>query len=163
MVGDFTPGAEYPLMPVGDLKAGVFICFESAFPDTARKFTEAGADVLINISNDGYLGPTPVVRQHLANAIFRAVENGRPVLRVTNTGITTYITPRGQVTDATGIYRTDVRTWTVNRSDGTRTFYTNYGDTFVEVCTAFSLLVLLLSLFRRAKRISQMNLEANES
>ena len=61
------------------------------------RLTNEGADVLINISNDGYLGPTAVMRQHLANAIFRAVENGRPVLRVTNTGITAFITTDGQV------------------------------------------------------------------
>ena len=88
MVGGFTPGTKYPLMPVGQVRAGVFICFESAFPEIARRFTNEGAGVLINVSNDGYLGPTPVMRQHLTNAIFRAVENERPVLRVTNTGLT---------------------------------------------------------------------------
>ena len=56
--------------------------------------TSDGADVLINISNDGYLGPTAVMRQHLANAIFRAVENGRPVLRVTNSGLSAWINER---------------------------------------------------------------------
>ena len=70
---------------VGAHRAGVFICIESAYPSIARKLTSAGADVLINISNDGYLGPTAVTRQHLANAVFRAVENGRPLLSVTNT------------------------------------------------------------------------------
>ena len=88
IVGDFTPGANYRLMPVGNVRAGVFICIESAYPSIARQFTSEGADVLINISNDGYLGPTAVMRQHLANAVFRAVENDRPLLRVTNTGIT---------------------------------------------------------------------------
>ncbi|PYS48104.1 MAG: apolipoprotein N-acyltransferase, partial [Acidobacteria bacterium] len=92
MVGDFTPGARYTLMPLGEARAGVFICFESAFPSIARQFADDGADVLVNISNDGYLGETPVMRQHLANTIFRAVENNRPVVRVTNTGITAYIT-----------------------------------------------------------------------
>ncbi|HVF23745.1 MAG TPA: apolipoprotein N-acyltransferase, partial [Pyrinomonadaceae bacterium] len=87
IVGEFTPGHQYTLMPVGKYRAGVFICIESAYPWVARSLTNNGANVLINISNDGYLGPTAVMRQHLANAIFRAVENGRPVLRVTNSGI----------------------------------------------------------------------------
>ena len=77
IVGEFTPGSSYTLMPLGALRAGVFICIEAAHPGIARSFTNEGADVLINISNDGYLGPTPVMRQHLANAIFRAVENDR--------------------------------------------------------------------------------------
>src|SRR5215213_10049374 len=92
MVGDFTPGAQYTLMPLGRARTGVFICFESAFPYISRHFAAEGADVLVNISNDGYLGPTPVMRQHLANTVFRAVENNRAVVRVTNTGVTAFIT-----------------------------------------------------------------------
>src|SRR6185503_11969676 len=79
MVGEFTPGDKYTLMPIADHRAGVFICIESAYPWIARRMTAEGADLLINISNDGYLGPTAVMRQHLANAIFRAVETGRPL------------------------------------------------------------------------------------
>src|SRR6185436_11760045 len=114
IVGDFTPGANYGLMPVGNMRAGVFICIESAYPSIARQFTSEGADVLINISNDGYLGPTAVMRQHLANAVFRAVENDRPLLRVTNTGITAYITTNGEVKDATEGFQTEVRTWSID-------------------------------------------------
>jgi apolipoprotein N-acyltransferase len=150
MVGDFTPGAEYTLMPVGEARAGVFICFESAFPSIARRFAYEGADVLINISNDGYLGPTPVMRQHLANVVFRAVENERPILRVTNTGISAYINARGEVSDATAGFQTAVRTWTVKRAPGSQTFYTRHGDLFVGLCALLSsLLVVSLSLSKR--------------
>jgi len=150
MVGDFTPGAEYPLMPLGnDVRAGVFICFESAFPSIARQLAMNGADVLINISNDGYLGPTPILRQHLANAVFRAVENARPVLRVTNTGITAYITGRGEVLDATKSFQPDARTWTVNRNSGEQTFYTRHGDVFAVLCALVSLIFLIAASRRR--------------
>ncbi|MBV9957345.1 MAG: apolipoprotein N-acyltransferase [Acidobacteria bacterium] len=152
MVGDFTPGAQYPLLPLGEARAGIFICFESAFPSIARRFADEGADVLINISNDGYLGPTPVMRQHLANAIFRAVENDRPVLRVTNTGISAYITPRGEVLDATGGFQTATRTWTVTRTTGGKTFYTAHGDLFVALCAALSLLLIIMSLKSQVPR-----------
>lgn len=152
MVGDFTPGAEYPLMPLGnDVRAGVFICFESAFPGIARQLALNGADVLINISNDGYLGPTPILHQHLANAVFRAVENARPVLRVTNTGITAYITGRGEVLDATNSFQPDARAWTVNRSNGEQTFYTRHGDVFAGFCALVSLIFLIAA--SRRKRI----------
>jgi apolipoprotein N-acyltransferase len=86
LVGDFTAGNKYTLMPIANHRAGVFICIESAYPSIAQNLTNEGADFLINISNDGYLGRTAVMRQHLANAVFRAVENGRPLLRVTNSG-----------------------------------------------------------------------------
>jgi apolipoprotein N-acyltransferase len=144
IVGDFTPGTNYRLMPAGQINAGVFICIESAYPSIARTFTSEGADVLINISNDGYLGPTAVRRQHLANAIFRAVENGRPVLRVTNTGITAFIMPTGAVQDATASFERDVRVWALWKSYG-QTFYTKHGDLFVGICAGLSLLFLLLS------------------
>jgi apolipoprotein N-acyltransferase len=151
MVGDFTPGTNYRLMPVGTVRAGVFICIESAYPSIARRFTGEGADVLINISNDGYLGPTAVMRQHLANAIFRAVENNRPLLRVTNTGISAFITPRGEVKDETQGFKPEVRIWRVARTNNRDTFYTKHGDLLAAGCAVFGLLILGLS-FRRPSR-----------
>src|SRR5439155_10978991 len=115
IVGEFTPGSSYTLMPLGDLRAGVFICIEAAHPSIARAFANEGADMLINISNDGYLGPTPVMRQHLANAIFRAVENNRSLIRVTNAGISAYITSTGSVRDTTPGFQQAVRTWTISK------------------------------------------------
>ena len=152
IVGDFTPGTEYRQMQIGQIRAGVFICIESAYPDIARRFTHDGADVLINISNDGYLGPTAVMRQHLANAVFRAVENGRPVLRVTNTGITAFITSGGEVKDATSSYRPDIRIWAIERSPVGPTFYASFGDWFVWVCAVVTLLTLIMSHFGRRER-----------
>lgn len=149
IVGDFTPGTKYGLMPVGTVRAGVFICIESAYPSIARRFTSEGADVLINISNDGYLGPTAVMRQHLANAIFRAVENGRSVVRVTNTGITAFITSSGEVKDATQGFRPEVRMWRIARAKNAPAFYATHGDLFAAGCSIFSLLTLLLSFQKR--------------
>ncbi len=151
IVGDFTPGTQYVLMPVGPVRAGVFICIESAYPSIARRFTVSGADVLINISNDGYLGPTAVMRQHLGNAIFRAVENNRPLLRVTNSGITAYITPHGEVQDATGGFQTAVRTWGIARNTGGNTFYSTHGDVFVIVCAVLSVILLAASFSFRSE------------
>ncbi len=145
IVGDFTPGVNYTVMPVGNAKVGVFICVESAYPSIARKLSSNGADVLINVSNDGYLGPTAVMEQHLANAVFRAVENKRSVLRVTNTGITALITPSGKVTDATEGFRPAVRNWTIARGNRANTVYTRYGDFFPAFCTTLVLLGLAAS------------------
>ncbi len=154
IVGDFTPGANYTLLPIGETRVGVFICFESAFPSIARTFTDAGADVLINISNDGYLGQTPVLRQHLANAVLRAVENRRTVLRVTNTGISARISPWGDVSEATGSFEPATRTWTITRSIGGKTFYTRYGDLFVALCAVFSILMIATTIRKKVDRES---------
>jgi apolipoprotein N-acyltransferase len=133
IVGDFTPGSAYTLMPLGAFRAGVFICIEAAHPSVARNFANESANVLINISNDGYLGRTPVMRQHLSNAILRAVENGRPLIRVTNSGISAFIGPNGQLAEATRAYEPAVRNRYVLSSSGT-TFYTRHGDWFVYAC-----------------------------
>jgi len=153
-VGNFSYGREYDLLPIGDAKAGVMICFESHFGQLSRRFVADGADVIIEMTNDGYLGPTPVLRQHLANAVFRAVETNRPVLRVTNVGITAYITEKGAVLDPTATYQEDTRVWTVSKSDGSQTFYVKYGDWFAWLCSMVTIVLLLLSFKRRDPAIS---------
>jgi apolipoprotein N-acyltransferase len=153
LVGEFTPGTNYTLMPLGanGSRAGVFICIESAYPWIARTMTRDGADFLVNISNDGYLGPTAVMRQHLANAIFRAVENQRTVLRVTNTGLTAEITPQGRFLDPPSAFSADARVWTVSSESVDITFYTKYGDVFVQACAAITLLLSGVIVFTRRR------------
>lgn len=153
LVGEFKPGSSHTLMPLGAFRAGVFICIEAAHPGIARAFTQEGAEVLINISNDGYLGPTPVMRQHLANTIFRAVENDRQLLRVTNSGITAKISAAGVAEDQTAGFRPEVRTWTISKTAGASTFYSRHGDVFVYGCALISLGIISVSFMRR--RVSE--------
>jgi apolipoprotein N-acyltransferase len=156
VVGDFTPGERYNLIPLGEggPRAATFICLESAYPYITRRLTLEGADVLVEMTNDAYQGNTSVLRQHLSNAVFRAVETGRVLLRVTNTGVSAHITPRGEVTDETGRFVEAVRTWPVARSDGRETFYTKFGDAFVAACAVLSA-IALAATFRRKRVLSQ--------
>jgi apolipoprotein N-acyltransferase len=142
LVGEFTPGTKYTLMPVGNYQLGVFICIESAYPWITREMTSRDADLLINISNDGYLGPTAVMRQHLANAVFRAVENGRPLMRVTNTGLTARIDALGKIDGLTKPFEADVRVWTYLPLEAD-TIYTRFGDWFVQFCAAISAILIV--------------------
>ncbi|HKY45850.1 MAG TPA: apolipoprotein N-acyltransferase [Pyrinomonadaceae bacterium] len=154
IVGDFTPGSSYTLMPVGDRRIGTFICIEAAYPSIARNLVREGADGLINISNDGYLGPTAVMRQHLANAVFRAVENRTSILRVTNTGLSARISSIGFIEDQTQGFQPSVKMWIWPYWKEESTFYTRHGDVFVQVCAAISLAVIaiLLVSWRRSIR-----------
>ena len=149
LVGEFTPGSSYTLMPLGAVRAGVFICIEAAHPSIARTFTHEGADVLINISNDGYLGPTAVMSQHLSNAIFRAVENDRQVIRVTNSGISAQVGSDGSVWTQTTSFQAEVRTWSFSKTGTGSTFYTLHGDVFVYGCALISLGIISASFMRR--------------
>jgi apolipoprotein N-acyltransferase len=91
----------------------------------------------------------------------RAVENRRTVLRVTNTGISARISPRGEVSDATGSFEPATRTWPVNRATGGKTFYTRHGDIFVALCAVLG--VVLLATTFRFKRAKQNLSVASES
>ncbi|MFL6468211.1 MAG: nitrilase-related carbon-nitrogen hydrolase, partial [Pyrinomonadaceae bacterium] len=137
------------LVPLGDARAGIMICFESHFGQLSREYVRRGAVAIIEMTNDGYLGPTPVLRQHLANAVFRAVETNRPVLRVTNVGITAYINERGQVLDAAEPYTEATRVWSVSKSDGSQTFYVKYGDWFAWLCSIVTVALLIFGFVRR--------------
>ncbi|HEX8560892.1 MAG TPA: apolipoprotein N-acyltransferase [Pyrinomonadaceae bacterium] len=153
VVGDFTPGERYTLIPLGEgegrPRAGSFICLESAYPDITRRLTREGADVLIELTNDAYQGDTAVLRQHLSNAVFRAVETGRPLLRVTNTGVSARVSERGAVADETGRFAEAVRAWPVARSGGGRTFYVRFGDAFAIACALLGAAALAATFGRK--------------
>jgi apolipoprotein N-acyltransferase len=149
LVGSFELGTEYDLFEIGGVKAGIMICYESHFPTLSREFVKNGADVLIEMTNDGYLGETGVLRQHLASAVFRAVETNRPVLRTTNVGITAYINERGEVLEESGSYTEEIRVWSMTRSDESQTFYVKYGDWFAWLSIFVSLGLLIWSLRKR--------------
>jgi apolipoprotein N-acyltransferase len=153
IVGDFTPGSAYTLMPLGALRAGVFICIEAAHPSVARSFAGEGAKFLINISNDGYLGPTPVMRQHLSNAIFRAVESDRELVRVTNSGISADIDPYGKILDSTSAFEPGVRTWRVGWLKMRQTFYQRYGDLFAYACALITLGLVSVTFMAKRQRL----------
>ncbi|HEY8561670.1 MAG TPA: apolipoprotein N-acyltransferase [Pyrinomonadaceae bacterium] len=148
-VGSFEFGDEYDLLPFGAATGGVMICFESHFGELSREYARRGADVLVEMTNDGYLGDTPVLRQHLANSVFRAVETNRPLVRVTNVGITAYIDERGRVSDAADVYAEAARVWTISKSDGAQTIYVRYGDWFAWACSIVSLISVGLSYLKR--------------
>ncbi|MFB1486786.1 MULTISPECIES: apolipoprotein N-acyltransferase [unclassified Thiocapsa] len=96
-MSDFSRGsAERPLLAVGDRLAGVSICYEDAFPaEVSQALPEA--EFLINVSNDAWFGDSLAPHQHLEMARMRALENGRYLLRATNTGISAIIDQRGRV------------------------------------------------------------------
>lgn len=95
-VGDFTPGLAAAPLRTGNLALGLLICYESIFPEIARQRVTDGANVLVNISNDGWFGKSSAPEQHLQLAILRAVEQRRWLVRGTNTGISAIVDDRGR-------------------------------------------------------------------
>ncbi|MGH9717647.1 MAG: apolipoprotein N-acyltransferase [Candidatus Acidiferrales bacterium] len=96
-IGDFTPGHEYSVGELPGGKFGVYICYEGVFPGLVRRFTANGAQLLINISDDGWFGRSSASAQHAMMERLRAVENRRWLLRDTNNGYTIDVDPYGRV------------------------------------------------------------------
>jgi len=141
-VGDFVPGNRMVVFPVEDHRVGAFICYESALPGFVRQFARAGAEVLVNLSNDGYFGHSAAHQQHLALVRMRAAENRRWIIRATNDGITAVIDPRGRVTERLQPFAETAGMMRYGYLSQ-QTPYTRYGDWFAWACLAAALALCL--------------------
>ena len=143
--GDFAPGTDIKILQAAGNRLGVFICYESAFPDLVRRFSKAGANVLVNLSNDAYFGRSEARLQHLALVRMRAVESRRFIVRSTNDGITAVIDPAGRIRKRLPGYRevaAEVRYGTLNA----KTFYAEHGDWFAWNCLIIGLALSVWAL-----------------
>jgi apolipoprotein N-acyltransferase len=150
LVGDFSRGTQYS---VGQLPGGRFsvvICYEAIFPDQVRRYVKEGAELLINVSNDGWFGRSAAPAQHLAMARVRAAENRRWLLRDTNTGHTVSVDPYGRIVARLEPYKRGV----LDAPYGFRTdttLYTRWGDWLAWLSVAASLALLLAAARSRSK------------
>jgi apolipoprotein N-acyltransferase len=147
--GDFEAGDKIVPLRLSDVSIGVLICFEAIFPELARIQTRRGANILINLTNDAWFGRTSAPYQHLSMAVFRAVENRRPMIRAANTGISAFIGSEGKITAQSTLFRKEILSASVEVSNTPLTFYTRYGDLFVLAALLVALSILLFSLSRR--------------
>lgn len=141
-VGDFSPGTIENPLTVGKVRAGVLLCYESIFPDIARKWVNEKANVLVNLTNDAWYGKSSAPYQSFAMTIFRAVETGRSVVRSANTGISGVVDPHGRVLMQSDIFVPWAERARVPLCEK-ETFFVSYGYLFSPVCFVLSLLLLL--------------------
>ncbi|MCX7785038.1 MAG: apolipoprotein N-acyltransferase [candidate division WOR-3 bacterium] len=155
-MGDCTPGKEYTIFQITNSKSqspnrfGCLICFESIFPDLTREFTKRGAEMLINITNDGWFGKTPGPHQHCELAILRSVENGVPLVRCANNGISLITDPFARIVDKTKLFIQDILVADIT-SALKSTFYRKYGDIFIYIALIILFPAIILNLFRKSK------------
>ncbi|TAL45822.1 MAG: apolipoprotein N-acyltransferase [Methylovulum sp.] len=104
--GHFARGAgPTQLLGLGDYKMGAQICYESLFPGFSRGLAQLGASVIVNVTNDSWYGNWQEPYQHMVMTLARGVEFRRPVLRVTNTGISTVSLASGAILEQSPIYQ----------------------------------------------------------
>ena len=149
--GDMTHGWRRVVFTSDGYSFGVFICYEEIFGDEIRLFAKRGAQVLVNISNDGWYGDTCAPWQTLNMSRMRAVENRRWLLRDTNTGITTIIDPYGRLTASVERHAlTSLAGRYGYRSD--LTFYTLHGDVFAGLCGIITLGIIAAMVWESLRR-----------
>ena len=147
-MGELTPGAEPALHAFRSLKFGTPICYEIIFPDLVRRFTKAGANFLVTITNDGWYGRSAAPYQHFANAVLRAVENRRFLLRAATTGISGVIDPYGRVLVKSEVGVRTFLSGTVTPASEL-TFYARHGDLFAWIGLTIGGLLFIVALFMR--------------
>jgi apolipoprotein N-acyltransferase len=155
--GSFSRGTRPETFAVGATPARLapLICFEDVFPHGAREHVQPDTDLLLNLTNNGWFGESAAQWQHAVAALFRAVENGVPLVRCTNNGLTCWIDERGRLReyglgepgDIYGpgftIYRVPLRPTEHRRHP---TFYRQHGDLFGWTCVLLTVAGLGLAL-----------------
>jgi len=162
--GDFKSGKDFTVFELtdSDVKVAPLICFEDTIGELTRRFvlpteTNSGANLLVDITNDGWFLRSAGSHQHLANAVFRCVETRRPMVRAANTGVTCFVNEFGRVTQklqddkgstfTEGVLTGDVKVPTEQEL----TFYTRHGELFAKVCTVVTSIAILATFALRRK------------
>ncbi|MCX6922449.1 MAG: apolipoprotein N-acyltransferase, partial [Verrucomicrobia bacterium] len=157
--GGFTPG-ERPIpfvLTKPEVKTSVLICFEDIFPHLAREYADEDTDFLINLTNDGWFGEGSAQWQQAAGAIFRAVENGLPLVRCSNNGLTGWADAHGRLRQVfrddrgtiygPGFLAAEIPLLGVGEKRAP-TFYHEYGDCFGWVCVGIAGVMVLRRVLR---------------
>ena len=138
------------------MQTGVFICFESAFSRHVNALVARGAQVLVNLSDDSWFGDSAEPEEHLAHAVFRAIESRRDLVRATGSGISAFITAAGQVErtlpvshsgDAVAVLTAQPRRLQI------RSLYSWFGDGFALACLVLTIVALVVSRRRSALKV----------
>jgi apolipoprotein N-acyltransferase len=163
--GDFSAGREYTVFSLtnSDVRVAPLICFEDTIGELVRQFvlpteTNPGANLLVDITNDGWFLHSAGSHQHLANAIFRCVEMRRPMVRAANTGVTCFVNQSGRITqvlrDESGSTFTEgVLTGEINvPMEHELTFYARHGDLFAKSCVVMTLVAILVATLMQRRK-----------
>ena len=143
-VSDFVPGSEYTLTSVDDHRIAATICYEDVFPGLMRQFTRRGAEIIVNVTNDGWFGSTSAPYQHLRMSIVRAVENRRYFVRgANNRHYGNHRSLRRVVSQTELGERTVLDGMAGYRSD--LTFYVRFGDLFAFMAATLAIVAVFMA------------------
>lgn len=154
----WTPGNEYTVFDYPGFSFATPICFEDIFPNHVRQYIRNGAEVIVNLSNDYWSLNEVEAKQHFVASLFRTIENRRPLLRSTASGLTAHVDPYGRVLASRPYYSEEYLVTDVPTPPERTTLYTRFGDWFPLFSLAALLLIWLgseltrLALLQRLRR-----------
>ena len=127
------------------------ICYESVYPDYVGQYVRNGANLIFILTNDGWWSDSPGYKHHLAYAKLRAIETRREIARCANTGVSCFITPMGEIEQATPYWEQAmiVKNMTPHNN---LTFFVRFGDLISYSSSIIALLLLAWSQFLRFKK-----------
>ncbi|MDD2899525.1 MAG: apolipoprotein N-acyltransferase [Desulfuromonadaceae bacterium] len=147
-IGDFSPGEHATPLDMGSTKLGIQVCYEVIFPELARQYVQAGARVLVAITNDAWFGRSSAPYQHLAISAFRAVETRTPLVRAANTGVTAIVDQNGHIRTMTGLFVEAYRTGEIQPGRGS-SLYLTIGDAPAWLAVILTAGIVLYSWIKR--------------
>lgn len=139
-------GTEYTVFEAAGVKFSTPICFEDVFGYINREYVNNGAQIIVNLTNDSWSGSVPAEMQHMAMAVFRAVETRRTMVRGTNAGITCTIEPDGEITSMIEPFEENYMISSVPIYDDTTTLYTRWGNWFAVLNLVLTLTTLAVGI-----------------
>ncbi|MHC1701368.1 MAG: apolipoprotein N-acyltransferase [Humidesulfovibrio sp.] len=145
-VGDFAPGRAQKALHTGDLALGVLVCYEAIFPGLAQQRVSQGANLIVIISNDAWFGATSAPMQHLNLTALRAIEQGRWIVRSTNTGISAFIDPLGRIHRAGPQFEPLAAAWQVHARTQSTVYHAFYVPLLIGAGVLAALFAALLIL-----------------
>lgn len=149
-IGDFAPGERAVTLDTGRTKLGIQVCYEIIFPELARQYVQAGARVLVAITNDAWFGRSSAPYQHLAISTFRAIETRTPLIRAANTGVTAIVDQNGHIRTMSGLFVEAYRTGEIQPGSG-QSLYLTIGDLPAWLCVLVTAGIALLAWIKRKK------------
>ena len=149
---EWTPGTRPVVFTVGGASFGVLICFESIFPDLARRYALDGAQYLVNITNDEWFGKSAGPVQHADMAVLRSVELGLSTARCANTGISMLIDPYGRVVQRTPLFQEALLSGEVWAGVGP-TLFLQWGNWLTSLCLGLTIILVAVAWFRPFQRL----------
>ncbi len=150
-------GTEYTVFDAAGVKFSTPICFEDVFGYLSREFVNNGAQMIVNLTNDSWSGSIPAEMQHMAMAVFRAVETRRTVVRGTNAGITCTIEPDGEITNIIRPFEENYMIASVPVYDKIYTLYLAWGDWFAVLTVILTIAALIAGVVLRIRRYALQN------